>query len=59
MTLMAPVGLPAADGTPPQVAQVPMAMTAAAPGARRSSHSAVGMGRIVPSSMCSTPSPAQ
>ena len=36
---MALVGLPFAAGMPPHVAQVPMAMTAAAPGARRSSHS--------------------
>src|SRR4030095_12442056 len=34
MRLMAPVGLPSADGTPPHVAQVPMAMVAAAPRAR-------------------------
>ena len=35
MTLIAPVGLPSADGTPPHVAQVPIAIVAAAPGASR------------------------
>ena len=44
MTLMAPVGLPSADGTPPHVAHVPMAIVAAAPGAMRFSHVAVGTG---------------
>src|SRR4029453_16884622 len=53
---MAPVGLPSAEGTPPQVAQVPMAIVAAAPGANRRSHVAVGTGRDpAPPSMASTP----
>ena len=51
MTLMAPVGLPSADGMPPHVAQVPMAIVAAAPGASRDSHVAVGTGWP-----CSSPS---
>ena len=53
---MAPVGLPSADGTPPHVAQVPMAIVAAAPGASRWSHVAVGTGcEPSPSSRASTP----
>jgi hypothetical protein len=44
---MAPVGLPSADGTPPQVAQVPIAIVAAAPGDSRFNHVAVGTGRDV------------
>ena len=42
---MEPVGLPAAAGMPPHVAQVPMAMTAAALGAITASRAAVGNGR--------------
>src|SRR5713101_513538 len=42
---MAPVGLPSAAGTPPHVAQVPMAIVAAAPGESRPSQVAVGTGR--------------
>jgi hypothetical protein len=38
---MASVELPFAAGMPPQVAQVPMAMTAAASGASRSSQSTI------------------
>src|SRR5262244_1342607 len=55
MRLMAPVGLPSADGTPPHVAQVPMAMVAAAPGARRRNQVAVGTGCGLPPSTASTP----
>src|SRR5215471_8275586 len=53
MRLMAPVGLPSADGTPPHVEQVPIAMVAAAPGASLRSHVAVGTG-----CGCATPSTA-
>ncbi len=53
IVLMAPVGLPAAAGMLPQVAQVPIAMTAAAPGAICASRSAVGMG--LPASPLSPP----
>ena len=42
---MAPVGFPAAAGMPPQVAQVPIAIVAAAPGASRRTHSAVAIRR--------------
>jgi hypothetical protein len=45
MTLIAPVALPSAAGMPPQAAHVPIAMTAAAPGASRRTHSAVGIRR--------------
>jgi hypothetical protein len=45
MTLIAPVGLPSAAGIPPHVAHVPIAITAAAPGARRRTHSEVGTRR--------------
>jgi hypothetical protein len=50
------VGLPLAAGMPPQEAQVPMAMTAAAPGERRSSHSKEVIWRPV---WGSSPSPIQ
>src|SRR3972149_788238 len=39
---MDPVTLPNAAGIPPHVAQVPIAMTAAAPGASRRTHAAAG-----------------
>ena len=50
MTLIALVGLPSADGMPPQVAQVPIAIVAAEPGASRLSHSVVGIIRDAPPS---------
>ncbi len=53
---MAPVGLPSAAGMPPQEAHVPTAITAAARGARRSSHSRLVIWRPVP---CSSPRPIQ
>ena len=56
MTPMALVGLPAAAGMPPQQAQVPMDSTAAAPGARRSSHSRLVIWRP---SVRSSPNPIQ
>ena len=56
MTAMALVTLFLAAGMPPQEAQVPMATTAAAPGARRSSHSRLVIWRPVAGS---SPRPIQ
>ena len=56
-----PVGFPSAAGIPPHVAHVPMAITAAAPGARRSIHSITEM-TLLPSFLPGTeraPSPTQ
>ena len=55
MTPIDPVTLPTAAGTPPQVAQVPIAITAAAPGARSRSQYAVGIGWGLPSAARSEP----
>ena len=55
ITPIEPVTLPTAAGTPPQVAQVPMAMTAAAPGASSRSHWAVGIGWGLPSELMLDP----
>ena len=55
MVPMALVTLPWAAGTPPQVAQVPTANTAAAFGAKSRSILDVGYGRQLPSSSSSLP----
>jgi hypothetical protein len=57
MRLIEPVTLPAAAGMPPQVAQVPMATLAAAPGQSRFSQSVIRLGCSVSDSGSKPPAP--
>src|SRR5947199_4721558 len=60
MRLIAPVGLAAEEGIPPHVAHVPIALQAAAPGARRAIHSSIVTERLAPpGAQGSSPSGAQ